>query len=58
VTFRIRRDDTLTRIVQQVYGRDDWRLVEEILAANPFITNPNSIRIGDELLLPPAVKRN
>jgi type II secretory pathway predicted ATPase ExeA/phage tail protein X len=58
VTFRIRRDDTLTRIVQQVYGRDDWRLVEEILAANPFLTNPNSIRIGDELLLPPAVKRN
>jgi type II secretory pathway predicted ATPase ExeA/nucleoid-associated protein YgaU len=54
VKVRIRRDDTLTKIVKQVYGRDDWQLVEAVVAANSFIKNPNTIRIGDELLLPPA----
>ena len=53
VKLRIRRDDTLTRIVMQVYGREDWRKVEEIMAANPFIKDPNTIQVGDELQLPP-----
>jgi len=54
----VKRDDTLMKIVLQIYGRDDWRLVEQILDANPFITDPNTIRVGDELLLPPVAQRN
>jgi general secretion pathway protein A len=58
VKFRIRRDDTLTKIAYQMYGQCDWRMIDAIMTANPYITNPNTIRIGDELLLPPSGEQN
>lgn len=51
---RIRQDDTLMKIVQRHYGRGDWKLIEAVLAANPWIENPNLIRVGDLLTMPAA----
>ncbi len=42
--------DTLSRIAQ-----DNHLTVEELLAANPQITEPNQIAVGDSLTIPPRV---
>lgn len=49
---RIRKDDTLMKIVENHYGSADWRWIELVLKENPKIDNPNRIRVGDVLVLP------
>ncbi len=49
---RIRKDDTLMKIVEDHYGSADWRWIELVLKENSHIDNPNRIRVGDVLVLP------
>ena len=48
VVYIVKRNDTLLKIA----NRFDVT-VDEILAANPKIKNPNQIAIGDEIVIPP-----
>lgn len=44
--------DTLVAIADKYYG--DSRKVDIILAANPKVRNPRNLKIGTELIIPPA----
>ncbi len=48
----IRENDTLVKIARRHYGRADWDVVMKIWKANPQVTNPNVIRVGDRLRMP------
>jgi type II secretory pathway predicted ATPase ExeA/phage tail protein X len=48
----IRENDTLVKIARRHYGRTDWNVVMQIWQANPHVTNPNIIRVGDRLRMP------
>lgn len=50
--IRIRRGDRLFILMQQEYDCVTEPVLQRIMAANPRITNPNLIRIGDFLYLP------
>lgn len=49
-TYTVQKGDTLYGIARRVYG--DGKKVKDILAANPSITDPNKIRVGQQLVLP------
>lgn len=46
----VQSGETLWRIVQQHYGNGN--LYHRLLAANPSITNPNLIQVGDLIRVP------
>ncbi len=52
ILVRIRQNDTLMKIVEREYGQSDWNRIDQILALNPRIKNPNLIRIGDRIRIP------
>jgi general secretion pathway protein A len=56
----IRKGESLGLIAWSVYGRFDPALLEDMLAANPHIANPDNIESGKIINLPavPAVVRN
>lgn len=47
---RVERGDTLSKIATEAYG--DAGLFQRIVRANPVITNPNQIFVGQELKIP------
>lgn len=48
----VKRGETLWRIAQQHYGNGN--LYHRLLTANPSVTNPNNISVGDVLRVPRA----
>jgi phage tail protein X len=49
--YRVERGDTLTAVVRKV--RDFTRTtVAQVVAANPSITDPDVIRVGQRLRIP------
>jgi nucleoid-associated protein YgaU len=52
-TYRVRRGDTLVKIMRREWSRDDPELLKALLAANPRVaSNPDLIRAGDVLNIP------
>ena len=49
--YVVAKGDTMSKIAKK-YGVT----VDEIMAANPQIKNPNKIQIGDEIVIPMAVE--
>ena len=50
----VQKGDTLTRITEEVYGTADSKVFKLIQENNPQITDPNLIKTGTKILLPPA----
>ncbi len=50
VEHTVRSGETLWAISRQHYG--DGNLYHRLVAANPSITNPNAIRVGDRIRVP------
>jgi general secretion pathway protein A len=48
----VRPGDTLGRMVQQVYGDFRKRLLSTVIAANPHISNPDDIDVGNIIQFP------
>jgi hypothetical protein len=49
--YTVQPGDSLSKIAQTVYG--DMKLYTKILEANKEITDPNLIRVGQVLVIPP-----
>lgn len=55
--YIIKSGDTLSKLAEKYYG-DKMRYME-IVRANPFITNPDLVRIGEEIEIPlPPTQNN
>lgn len=52
-THVVQRGDSLSRIARIYFGSDSLTYQNLILAANPQITDPDDIRIGQEINIPP-----
>ena len=50
----VQKGDTLTRITEEVYGTADSKVIKLIQENNPQIRDPNLIKTGTKILLPPA----
>jgi hypothetical protein len=48
----LERNDTLSRIIQQVYGNYNSRLFRSLILANPFIDDPDRVDVGQTIHLP------
>ncbi|UCE53678.1 MAG: AAA family ATPase, partial [Desulfobacterales bacterium] len=48
----LRRNETLSRIIQQVYGRYNSRYFKSLILANPFIDDPDRVQVGQTIALP------
>jgi nucleoid-associated protein YgaU len=51
-SYTVQPDDTLWDIVEQHYGRVDLALLDQVVAANPDIRDPNVLLVGWTLALP------
>lgn len=49
---RVVRGETISRIAQTYYGGSSAEFVQRIVRANPAVTNPNLIIVGQELRVP------
>jgi len=49
----VQSGDVLSRIANLHYGSSTQFYIDKIVNANPALTNPNDIRIGQELVIPP-----
>ena len=49
---RVVRGETISKIAQTYYGGSSSEFVQRIVRANPAVTNPNLIVIGQELRVP------
>ncbi len=54
VTKIVKKGDTLNKLMMEVYGFNDRRLIESIRQANPHIQDVNKIWAGDTVRFPPA----
>jgi general secretion pathway protein A len=52
VLVRIRKGDTMVRMIRRIHGAVSWDLVQEVWKLNPGMKNPNMIRFGDYLRMP------
>jgi general secretion pathway protein A len=52
----VRRGDTLTGLIESVYGRSDRKLIESIQSSNPGIRDINQILVGQEITFPDPKK--
>ena len=48
----LKRNDTLSRIIQQVYGSYNSRYFRSLILANPFIDDPDLVDVGQTIYLP------
>ena len=48
----VKRDETLSRIILQVYGGFNNSYFQSIISANPGISNPDKIEVGQTITLP------
>jgi general secretion pathway protein A len=48
----VERGDTLARLIKEVYGRVDARLIQMVKKANPDINNENLIVEGGRIVFP------
>jgi general secretion pathway protein A len=48
----VRRGDTLTGLIESVYGQSDRKLIESIQKSNPGIKDINQILVGQEITFP------
>ena len=48
----LKRDDTLSRIIQQVYGNYNSRYFRSLILANPVIDDPDRVDVGQTIYLP------
>ncbi len=52
--LKVKKGDTLFKLMVDVYGRVDLSLVDSFREANPHIRNLDKLRVGEEILLPQA----
>ena len=50
--IKIRRNETLSKVIQQVYGDFNTRYFKTFIAANPGIEDPDRVEIGQIINLP------
>ncbi len=48
----LKRNDTLSRIIQQVYGNYNSRYFRSLILANPVIDDPDRVDVGQTIYLP------
>jgi general secretion pathway protein A len=48
----LKRNDTLSRIIQQVYGNYNSRYFRSLILANPVIDDPDRVDVGQSIYLP------
>ena len=48
----LKRNDTLSRIIQQVYGNYNSRYFRSLIFANPVIDDPDRVDVGQTIYLP------
>jgi len=48
----LQRNDTLSRIIQQVYGNYNSRYFRSLILANPVIDDPDRVDVGQTIYLP------
>jgi len=48
----LKRNDTLSRIIQQVYGSYNSRYFRSLILANPMIDDPDLVDVGQTIYLP------
>lgn len=53
-TYTVKAGDTFFAILNSYYQSYDPTIQQLVLNANPDITNPDDIRLGQEIILPPA----
>lgn len=53
-TYTVKAGDTFFAILNSYYQSYDPSIQQLVLNANPDITNPDDIRLGQEIILPPA----
>lgn len=56
MTYNVQTGDTLGKIAAKFLG--DATRFKEILAVNPQITNPNLIKVGQQITLPSGASRS
>jgi phage tail protein X len=49
---RVAVGDTLGELIQMVYGTYTYRHHQAVLAANPWLTDPDNLRAGQSLVFP------
>lgn len=52
VVRSVRKGDNLFKLVKEIYGRRDERLIKLVMENNPGITRSAEIQIGDEIIFP------
>jgi len=50
--IRLKRNDTLSLIIQQVYGNYNSRYFRSLILANPVIDDPDRVDVGQTIYLP------
>ena len=48
----LKRNDTLSRVIQQVYGSYNSRYFRSLILANPVIDDPDLVDVGQTIYLP------
>jgi general secretion pathway protein A len=48
----LERNDTLSRVIQQVYGNYNSRYFRSLILANPVINDPDRVEVGQTVYLP------
>ena len=48
----LKRNDTLSRVIQQVYGNYNSRYFRSLILANPVIDDPDRVDVGQTIFLP------
>ncbi len=48
----LKRNDTLSRVIQQVYGNYNSRYFRSLILANPVIDDPDRVDVGQTIYLP------
>jgi general secretion pathway protein A len=48
----LKRNDTLSRVIQQVYGSYNSRYFRSLILANPVIVDPDRVDVGQTIYLP------
>jgi general secretion pathway protein A len=48
----LKRNDTLSRVIQQVYGNYNSRYFRSLILANPIIDDPDRVDVGQTIYLP------